>query len=141
MSLAASKTALMVEVEVQLKAGKAICKIGCKMRVQIFKIVQIFKKNCLDLGHCTWLSRQYSISFMRLSPVTTPAGTISIKPILRWKSIKRKNIPWNWIFPTLIKSYSVTLVKTRTLVCTKSRQTSFQASTTYLVKGCQCQMT
>ena len=90
MSLAASKTALMVEVEVQLKAGKAICKIGCKMRVQIFKIVQIFKKNCLDLGHCTWLSRQYSISFMRLSPVTTPAGTISIKPILRWKSIKRK---------------------------------------------------
>ena len=48
MSLAASKTALMVEVEVQLKAGKAIC----KMRVQIFKIVLILKKNCLDLGHC-----------------------------------------------------------------------------------------
>ena len=34
MSLAASKTALMVEVEVQLKAGKAICKMRVRTNFQ-----------------------------------------------------------------------------------------------------------
>ena len=46
--------ALMVEVEVQLKAGRA------------------------------WpLSLQYLNSFIRLSPVTTPAGTMSSRPMIR----------------------------------------------------------
>ena len=47
------RTALMVEVEVQLKAGRAMA-----------------------------LSRQYSNNLSRLAPVTTPAGTMPCRPIL-----------------------------------------------------------
>ena len=50
-SLAASSTALMVEEDVQLNAGSA-----------------------------TSLSLQYSISFNKFAPVTTPGGTIPWRP-------------------------------------------------------------
>merc|ERR1719260_535179 len=52
-SLAACNTALIVEEEVQLKAGRA----------------------------CPFFL-QYSINFMRLSPVTTPAGTSPSRPMV-----------------------------------------------------------
>jgi hypothetical protein len=43
----------------------------------------------------------YSKSFLRLAPVTTPAGTISKTPIMYvvyvclWKSVKLKRTWWN----------------------------------------------
>ena len=55
-------------------------------------------------GSLTWLSRQYSINFIRLSPVTTPAGTISIRPILNCVEICKEQEKRVFIWTSLRES-------------------------------------
>lgn len=78
-SLAAWSTALIVELEVQLKAENILLNRIANKELVVKRRVDY--QNDLP-GKATLLSLQYSMSVRRFFPVTTPGGTIPFRPIL-----------------------------------------------------------